>query len=260
MDYNDEAWRHVDFYNQHKTVGFAMEKVAFGKGTERLVYRFTEIDAKGEFIGKTLVAKETKGVRDETKKFSFHENFSRVQITASRLAKQFNIDVHKTPTLRPINEHDQGPPKINFVKCSVYEYENDRGEIAGILVENFLKGKFLKYSTNNGYVNEEEVRNSSTIILSGGEMLLTDFLHAFSHWTYVHTETKLLLCDLQGVLDQEGRRPRFMLTDPAICSNKQVSKNRRPYGRTDIGLKGIRSFNKHHKCNNVCKCLGLPAI
>ena len=264
--YNHEAWKQIDFSADFKkkkktrTVGFKFDKIAFGKGTERFAHRFIEIDANGKHVGKLHVAKETKGVREETKKFAFHENFCRIQITAKRLAKQFNTDVHKTPSLRPLDDSDQGPPKIKFAKCSVYQYTNDSEETAGMLVENFLKGKFIKYNTNNGYVNEDVGKKSPTIILCGGEVPLTDFLQAFSHWTYVHTEHKLLLCDLQGVLDQEGRTPRFNLTDPAVCSNKRVSKIRRPYGRTDLGLKGIRSFTKHHKCNIVCKCLGLPEL
>jgi hypothetical protein len=76
-----------------------------------------------------------------------------------------------------------------------------------------LKGKFTKYNGNNGFVNREASKDSPTIVLKSGEACLTDFLQAFSHWTYVHSDQKLLLCDLQGVLNQEGRSARFELTD-----------------------------------------------
>ena len=194
------------------------------------------------------------------KKFAFHENFCRVQIIATTLANQFNSAIYKIPSLRPINESDQRPPKIDVANCSVYPYTSSTGEMAGILVENFLKGKFVKYNGNNGFLNKDADENASNISLNCGVALFTDFLQAFSHWTYVRTDQKLILCDLQGVLNQEGRRPRFQLTDPVICSNKRKSKIRRPYGRTDLGLRGIRSFTKNHKCNIVCRCLGLPKI
>ena len=141
----------------------------------------------------------------------------------------------------------------------MYEYKNHEGEQAGILVENYLKGRFVKYNGNNGYVNAQEIKNSSTIDLEGGEANLTDFIHAFSHWTYVNSHQRMLLCDLQGVLDQEGRRPIFKLTDPAICTTKtKKGKPLRRYGRTDKHWQGVRLFFKSHRCNIVCKCLGLP--
>ena len=91
----------------------------------------------------------------------------------------------------------------------------------------------------------------------GGVVLLTDFLHAFSHWSYVHTNRKLLVSDLQGALNEEGTRPKFELTDPAICSQRS-GRNR--FGRTDGGSWGVRQFFRSHKCSLVCKCLGLPPV
>jgi hypothetical protein len=116
----------------------------------------------------------------------------------------------------------------------VYEYEDHYGATCGLLVENFLHGKFTKYSSNNGYVLKDD--GSATILLEAGEVKLTDFLQAFSHWVYVSSSNNLLVCDLQGILDSEGRRPVFRLTDPAICSKE------RRYGKTDIGLIGIRNW------------------
>ena len=104
----------------------------------------------------------------------------------------------------------------------------------------------------------EASKTSPIIILKGGEARFTDFLQAFSHWTVVNSDHKLLLCDLQGVLNQEGRVPKFELTDPAFCSVKQKTLSSQSFGGTDYGLKGIRSFFRTHECNIVCKCLGLP--
>ena len=242
-----------------KTVGFAMDKIAFGKGTERLAYRFKELDDTSKTVGKLLVAKETKGVRIESKKLKFHEQFCHVQREAREAAKKFNKVILKTQTLKPASYGDPGPPNINFIKCSVYRYfDNDSEQEASILVENFLKGKFTKYNGNNGFVNKKVSMNSPTVDLKGGTARLTDFLHAFSHWMYVRSDQRLLLCDLQGVLNQEGRSPRFFLTDPAFCSDKQKTLTSQCFGGTDIGLKGIRSFFRTHECNFVCQCLGLP--
>ena len=44
-------------------------------------------------------------------------------------------------------------------------------------------------------------------------------------------------------------------TDPAVVS---VDVGR--FGYTDTGLKGIRDFFKNHKCNEVCRALGLTPV
>lgn len=125
------------------------------------------------------------------------------------------------------------------------------------MVENYLKGKFTKYNGNNGYVNKQAARDSVTINLAIGEVKLTDFIQAFSHWVYETSGHNMLVCDLQGVIDCEGRLPIIRLTDPAICS-KHKKTNR--FGKTDIGMKGIRQFCLKHECNDVCKGLNLPLM
>lgn len=107
--------------------------------------------------------------------------------------------------------------------------------------------------------------DDATIELEVGEVRLTDFVQAFSHWVYTHTNHSLVVCDLQGILDLEGRRPVFRLTDPAICSkgkrDRYGSSNRKHrYGKTDLGMRGIRNFCSSHVCNDVCKGLNLPQM
>ncbi len=80
-----------------------------------------------------------------------------------------------------------------------------------------------------------------------------------------YTDHKLIVCDLQGVLDLEGFNPVFRLTDPAICSKGKKDRyggnsNKYRYGKTDLGMRGIRSFCCNHICNDVCKALSLPAM
>jgi hypothetical protein len=117
----------------------------------------------------------------------------------------------------------------------------------------FLKGKFTKYNSNNGFVKNPKGGRRIDIVI--GEVYMTDFLQAFSHWVYFSSNQKLLLCDLQGILNEEGRHPHFQLTDPCICS--KPSQGRKRYGRSDMRTRGFRMFLKNHKCNKVCTGLGL---
>lgn len=109
---------------------------------------------------------------------------------------------------------------------------------------------------------------------------------AFSHFTYVHSAKKLLICDLQGVYDSQNKLFRF--TDPVIhYHDVKKQKVRGHYGRTDVsafkniwhtvpwheccptsyfiilfcslsslsdqmGQKGITNFLKSHRCNCLC--------
>jgi hypothetical protein len=249
--YND-PWKSIPLKN-HNAIGFEIEKVPFGKGAERLAFRVQEVNTKGDLLGAVMVAKESRKIQNEKKKLLFHQDFCRTQLKAGELARLFDETVRKLPSLKPVHHYER-LPKIVFLECQVYVYRDGRGKEAGVLVENFLSGKFTKYNGNNGYVKSHR-SDGRTIELSDGEVFLTDFLDAFSHWSYVHTGHKLLVCDLQGVLNEEGRAPTFQLTDPAICSR---NKKQFRYGNTDLGMRGIRMFDQGHICNKVCKCLGLP--
>ena len=252
---NSSPWHRTSFKNRG-AVGFDIEADPFGKGAERLAYMFYEIDMNRRRLGKEMVAKESIHINDEDRKMKFHEAFCRVQSKSNELAVQFNKAVARSPGL--ISEDASiKTPTISFLDCHVYEYVSDVGGEefhCGLLVEDYLLGKFTKYNSNNGYFKNP--KGGSTIELPVGEVYLTDFLQAFSHWVYFTTDQKLLICDLQGVQDSEGSRPRFLLTDPCICSKGQ--KGVRRYGRSDMKMKGIRIFRKGHKCNGVCKGLGLP--
>ena len=64
-------------------------------------------------------------------------------------------------------------------------------------------GKFTKFNCNNGYVmKNKKYSETRTIDLEIGEVALTDFVQAFSHWVYHTSDHKMLVCDLQGVLNE----------------------------------------------------------
>eukprot|EP00978_Attheya_sp_CCMP212_P001915 scaffold3990_cov54-Attheya_sp.AAC.3 len=249
------AWEQVPFRDEAASC-FDIETSPFGRGAERLAYRFHEVKLHqngGKRVGKMMVAKESKFINDERGKEGFHKNFCTIQQKAGSLADDFNKAIKRCPMLKPTKDECSKPPRITFLKCHVYEYNGNDGILSGLLVESFLKGKFTKYNGNNGYVLKS--RSDRSVELEIGEVRLDDFLQAFSHYTYITTDHNLIVCDLQGVLNEEGRYPRFELTDPVICTKKKPR-----YGKTDLRMRGIRLFCKSHRCNNVCKGLGLPNI
>jgi len=61
---------------------------------------------------------------------------------------------------------------------------------------------------------------------------------------------------------EEGRPPLFMMTDP--CTHKRRDRNNRRHDgsskrkdSTDRGKDGMDKFFISHKCNALCKILGL---
>ncbi len=254
------SWRDVKFAN-HGAVGFEKEIHPFGKGSERLAFRFSEVvvDQKTKVAkktGKTMVAKTSIHIEKETKE-DFHKDFCRVQNVSQDLAEKFNHAVRKAPSLVAVDEASR-PPELQFMLCHVYSYTNNvTKEEKALLVEKKLPGKFTKYNSNNGYVKgaKDGISDTRTIELECGTVPLEEFVQAFSHWVYVHSNHNLIVCDLQGVLNEEGRYPIFQLTDPAICTRKGPR-----YGKTDMKISGIRNFCRTHRCGHVCKGLGLKCI
>ena len=108
--------------------------------------------------------------------------------------------------------------------------------------------KFKKWNTNYGAVNIDD-----------------QLIQAFSHWTHditgkfvIHfdfivifpSDGFLVVVDLQGI----ERRNEYGLTDPCInCKEPR-------FGTTNMGEVGIHEFFRTHKCNLVCKTMGLREI
>jgi hypothetical protein len=73
------------------------------------------------------------------------------------------------------------PPPIIFLKCSVYKYLIINGNQCGLLVEKYLRGKFTKFNSNNGFVLRNREKDvTPSIDLAIGEVPLMDFVQAFS--------------------------------------------------------------------------------
>lgn len=101
--------------------------------------------------------------------------------------------------------------------------------------EKYLVGEYRKYNNNFGKVQGHEYDEYDTC-------------QAFSHFTWVNSKGRQLVCDVQGV--QCGNK--VILSDLAIHD-----KNVLLYGTTNLGVKGIKKFFTTHKCNNICSELRL---
>ena len=76
---------------------------------------------------------------------------------------------------------------------------------------------------------------------------LAQVAQAFSHFSYLHSDHKRLVCDLQGVYDEKKNILPF--SDPVIHYYNPLRTDRRGvHGRTDRGRDGIKDFFATHSC------------
>jgi hypothetical protein len=90
------------------------------------------------------------------------------------------------------------------------------------------------------------------VVAPSDQSLPFDYLQAFSHFTYLFTNKKVLVCDLQGIYNTDLVPPTFELTDPAIHYRSKQGR-RMVFGRTDKGRHGMQLFLNTHKCTDICK-------
>ena len=165
-------------------------------------------------------------------------------------------------------------PTIKFLNSWLVELVDAKGFAELVSVEEKLDGKWTKWNSNSGMVaryGKGVERNKGRPFLSpsllspsyfsypvaeedasAGRDIPTasDVPQAFSHWTFHRTAGKILVCDLQGVF--ENGKNQYSMSDPVIHSERKGT-----YGRTDRGLDGTKAFFKSHKCNAMCRKLGL---
>ena len=82
----------------------------------------------------------------------------------------------------------------------------------------------------------------------------SEVAQAFSHFSYMATGRKRLICDLQGVFDEKSNT--LMFTDPVIhYFNYRKQERKNVHGRTDQGRKGMAMFFDTHKecCGRLCR-------
>jgi hypothetical protein len=270
----------------------ALAKDAFGEGAERFAFRFFELSSDAKTIlGRPLVAKESRYVLDDDAKArdKYVRTFCSTQHLARRLANEFNERLNHLPQVDPktprISFLDCSIYKLE---------DKTLGKLKVLVEEKLDHNKWCKWNSNNGYVegmknapvfSEEGLDNAMSqlayvgnlhMIIEGSDddssnekddevakclgksssIVFTPFevTQAFSHYTYIASRMKRLVCDLQGVYDETSNE--LKLSDPVIhYYNPNRSDRHLVHGKTDRGRKGMGMFFETHKdhCGRLCK-------
>ncbi|RHZ75078.1 hypothetical protein Glove_217g278 [Diversispora epigaea] len=191
----------------------------FSAGVEKHAY--FAIDTTSDPSQK-MVMKEYSHDKSEN---SFEKYLEAVEISTvtGYLSKKFNSIARK-----------KNIPLVDFLEAKVVRAFIDN-RTRYYVIEPELNAKFKRFNANSGVIIE-----------------FHPTLEAFAHFTYVHTEGYLMICDLQGI----ELTNRFLLTDPAIHCIDPMR-----FGRTNLGKKGIeKRFLANHECNKVCRELGIAKV
>jgi hypothetical protein len=198
-------------------------RTPFQQGASRFAYQGTWI--KGPRRGQTCVVKTFKR-RDLATHYNIEKEikcYEQAHLYATWFNRE-NMGDRNIKYVMPIKLSVRG---VSF--AALFQKNFKTGD--HILVEPFLTGAYHKFNSNSGWRIEE-----------------AKLLQAFSHFTFHRSGGELILCDLQGIKDQD----EYVLTDPAIHSMFEGQ-----YGMTDLGESGIQSFFASHQCNKFCQAMKL---
>ena len=275
-------------------LGIGAERVVFSLHVYDRYHSTTEeaLSAGFRFKQSELVGKESKFVEDVQSSERFHKTFIITQQKASELAIAFNSSISKLPSFCPYTTPSISfldcylfyvPSKqISILvekRLDIKKYKKFNDNMGGVDYQashppiNLHKGlhftttvlNTIKEDEKDEDENEEEEDDSNLARMervtispsnSNNKIDPDHIPQAFSHFTYHHSNRKLLVCDLQGVFNADTCPPTYELTDPVIHYKSSIGR-KNTFGRTDCGKQGISDFFRSHICNPLCK-LVLP--
>lgn len=161
--------------------------------------------------------------------------FRELSNTGSTYAKMFG------------KELSSGNRKSNIVFAKPYLTEIDNMSSAWNDVCNFFKSRNKRLSIGDLVLIEERIYGEfqNFIFVDGtSHDKSSELLMAFVHFSYHKSEGKMVICDLQGAIDDNDN---YFLTVPTIHSIEES------FGPKDQGNKGIKAVFYQHQCNEFCQ-------
>lgn len=121
--------------------------------------------------------------------------------------------------------------------------------------EKYIKGTFLKWNNNTGYVNTED---------GAKENQMDKLVEVFCHYTWQASRGRLIVVDIQGwsTRDPNGSR-RIVFTDPQVHTTVPGGGNNqredvlfRRFSFGNLGKIGMTRFFQSHVCSHHCRVMG----
>lgn len=210
-----------------KSIKFSVEHKPFAIGGCRKAHLFT---FRSEALPRSANRFVAKSMIDKIGRFALQElmSIAAMHELASFIIATFQAQLKLYGILG----------RINLVQSFILTVANpERSGLPEFFsIEPFYPGHFAKFNSNNGWFSDSH-----------------PLPQALSHFSFIDSKKKLLLCDLQGFTDAKNGVTNYYLTDPAFHSISIIPE----FGATNISTEGIAHFFKTHICNEICLALNL---
>ncbi|XP_041635383.1 alpha-protein kinase 1 [Cheilinus undulatus] len=170
------------------------------------------------------------------KQIQFHLKDVERQMTAQYYVTEFNKSLYDKEVMA----------QIFFIPSEALLILNGNEIVGCVTVEPYMLGDFVKLTNNT--IKKNKVPEYSQA---------TEYGLAFGHFTYLFSDCKEVVVDLQGWVTANGKGLTY-LTDPQIHSTK-VPKGPGNYF-ADRGLKYFLEDQHGPDCNEICQLLELPPV
>ncbi|XP_076447922.1 uncharacterized protein LOC143284787 [Babylonia areolata] len=135
---------------------------------------------------------------------------------------------------------------IHFLPAVHLQVVNEKGEVVDWLnVEPYMDGRYDKITNNASYLASHRPH------LATGTQVAT----AFSHFSYVCSQGRFMVVDLQGCVPDDNKGVIY-LTDPVLHSVGRLRARSSPFDRHEQGMADFFQC-VHPKCNAICRLLQL---
>lgn len=231
------------------------------QGGMRVCFEVAEVDADGA-VERTMVAKMyRRTIKDVVEKDYFTEVM--VQHLCGMFSNSFNEAVHRflpstlssSPSASALTvlksavvvfDRADLPEDLLAKRTGFFSYRTTDTQRVMFSVEPKLTGKFTKY---NGNLGETYPASEGRLSVADARRRTEVFeaVEALTHFSLERSEGGLLVCDMQGV---DSR-----LTDLEIHTYDGAG-----LGIGNFGQRGISRFSMRHRCNHVCRAIGLKNL
>ncbi|KAJ1628412.1 hypothetical protein T492DRAFT_841585 [Pavlovales sp. CCMP2436] len=218
----------------------------YGKGAERMVHRFHELDASDLPVGPPLIAKESRFVHqfNSEEHIEYHYAFVRTQMKAARITHDLNDVIRLAPSPSYLSHWHNATDTTELT-----HRQNARGEAARPAAIRKMEQQH-GVRARPGPGRGEQAGVYSDVPSVGQDDAELGVIAESDEEANSYSEGLKLSGLTRGIAS--------ISIDSARGIHYASSTGRRcVYGRTDRGSAGMASFFSTHKCNSLCVMLGL---
>ena len=216
-------------WRSHGLMEIMIEKERFANGNFRDAFKATSPSSEDAWVVKKYNQKAVEEIK--TVLDSSPEDHARKQVQMHAIARNIAQRFQKSAP------QEFG---VTFEYQKVY-YSIYEGQ--PVTIEKYVDGSFHKYINNDGQCAATEIDEIKAIYEKAQTLV---------HFSYILSEKKFMLVDLQG--------SGYQLYDPEIATLQHVDNDEIFFCAGNLSKVAFDTFKKEHKCGTYCKLMKLPEL